>query len=362
LENNLNRKNMSLFPLDPKKLALLLEGDLEGKTLNPLLSIGRIEDANEGDITFISDDKFNQYLSTTKASCIIIRKETELSLPEGKCYIRVNNPYISFVKLLKLIDSKKPVKRGFIHPTAIIETDAHVSEDAYIGPNCIIGRRCNIGDRTIITAGVILYENVLIGSDCLIHGNVTCYQDTIIGNRCIIHAGAVLGSDGFSFIENNDGTYDKIPQLGNVLVGDDVEIGANTTIDRSIAGSTIIGNGVKLDNLIHIGHNCIIGENTAMAAQVGISGSTKVGKRNRLAGQVGLAGHMETTDDVIILAQSGVAFSVKKSGVYIGSPIHERNQGFRIYATLNKLPEMYLELGKLNSRIEKLENPEKAKK
>lgn len=203
--------------------------------------------------------------------------------------------------------------------------------------------------------GVVLGDNVRIGKNTTLNSNVSVYEDCQIGDNCIIHAGAVIGADGFGFQENEDGSYSKVPQLGNVLIMDDVEIGANSTIDRALLGSTIIGKGVKIDNLVQVAHNVFIDENTAIAAQVGISGSSKIGKRNKIAGQCGIAGHLNICDDVLLMAQSGVPNNITKSGAYFGTPIRERMKAFRIEAVVNNLPELKKELSQLTKRVDSLE-------
>ena len=227
-----------------------------------------------------------------------------------------------------------------------------IDETAYIGANCVIGNNCKIGKNTVLHSNISIYDNSKIGDNCTIHANVTIYEDTEIGNNCVIHSGVALGSDGFGFLENKDGSYTKIPQLGNVVLENDIEIGANTTIDRALVGSTIIRNGVKLDNQIQIAHNCEIGENSAMAAQVGVSGSVKVGKRNRFGGQSGISGHIEIADDVVLLAKSGVPKSIEKGGLYFGSPIREKMQAFRIEAVIHNLPDLAKDVKLIKKKLE----------
>lgn len=342
------------FKFTAKEVAELVAGELVGNPDTKIYGLNRIDEVKEGELTFYTDKKFEQYLKDIKASCIIVPNDFSEVVSEKICLIKVEKPYHSIVRLLKYLVSLMPKQNSFIHPTAVIDDSAIISKSAYIGPYCIVGENSKIGDNVILHSNVCLYNNVEIGEDSYIHSGVICCSDIKIGKRCIVHSGAVIGSDGFGYLENKDGSYEKIPQMGNVIIEDDVEIGANTTIDRAIIGSTIISKGVKIDNLCQIGHNVKIGENSAMAGQVGLAGSSTVGKRNRLGGQVGLAGHLKTADDVVVLAQSGVAKSIEKKGVYFGSPIKERLHAFKIEAALNNLPEIIRKLEQLNRKLEEL--------
>lgn len=334
-------------PISCKSLAEIVNGTIIGNPNILISRLNRIEFSKEGDLTFFSDKKYQKYLEETSASCILVPTDYEPRIFLNRTYILVDDPYSAFFSLLKKYDTYYQQYTSFIHPTAIIGKNSSISPTAYIGPYVVIGNNCVIADNVKILAHTILYDNVKIGKDSILHSNVVCYYNTIIGNSCIIHSGAVIGSDGFGFIQNSDGTLTKIPQLGNVIIGDNVEIGANTTIDRAVVGSTIIENGVKLDNLIQIAHNAIVGENSAMASQVGISGSTKIGKRNRFAGQVGVAGHIEIADDVTLEAKSGVAKSITESGFYFGIPARKKNEAFRIVLATQKLPELEKKFNKL---------------
>ncbi|MCX7908412.1 MAG: UDP-3-O-(3-hydroxymyristoyl)glucosamine N-acyltransferase [Ignavibacteria bacterium] len=335
-------------PKSCQEIAQVLNGRIVGSTSNLIFCLNRIEYAKEGDLTFFADKRYLKYLSQSSATCVLVPIGFNLLQPkQGQVFIEVENPYLSFFQLLIQNDTYYKQFSSFKHPSAIIEGNTKIADTAYIGANVVIGKNCEIGENTIILPNTTLYDNVKIGKNCLIHSNVVCYYNTVIGDNCIIHAGAVIGSDGFGFIENKDGTYTKIPQLGNVVIGNNVEIGANTTIDRAIVGSTIIEDGVKIDNLVQIAHNVQIGENTAMAAQVGISGSTKIGRRNRIAGQVGIAGHIEIADDVTLEAKSGVPKSITESGVYFGAPPKKKIEAFKILMATNELPELLQEFNKL---------------
>ncbi len=321
--------------LTPAEIASIVGGELVGPPTTSIKNLSKIENGKPGDLTFLYRDDYEHYLESCYASCVLIPKGF-IAIPKpNQSFIECENTYLSFIKILKLITaSHKSTRKGAIHRSAIIDPTAKVSKNSVIGARCYIGKNCVIADNVNLMPNVVLYEGV------------------IIGKNCIIHAGAVIGSDGFGFIENSDdGSYDKIPHLGNVNIGDNVEIGANVTIDRALIDSTIIENGVKIDNLVHVAHNCIVGENSAMAAQVGISGSSKVGKRNRIGGQVGLAGHLELTDDVIIAAQSGVAKSIHKKGMYFGSPAKEKMHAFKIEACLRRLPDVLADVEILKKNI-----------
>jgi UDP-3-O-[3-hydroxymyristoyl] glucosamine N-acyltransferase len=329
------------FSMTAGDIAVLLGCEVIGDQNALITGLNRIEDANEGEISFISSKEFEKYLPTTKASCLIATKAyKDYEIKHVKALIVSENPYIDFVKLLIHINSKITIPPSGIHPSAIIGESVNIAPTASIGPNCVVGTNSSIGENSVLLPGVILYYGVKIGNNTILNSNVVCYSDTQIGNNCIIHSGTVIGSDGFGFIENKDGSYVKIPQLGNVVIEDNVEIGANTTIDRSVVGTTLIEKGVKIDNLVQIAHNVKIGENTGIVSPVGIAGSIKSVKRNRIGGQVGFAGHLETTDDVTILARSAAHKSIEKPGTYFGTPLKERMEGFRQVFALERLPEL----------------------
>lgn len=334
-----------------REIAEIIDAKLVGADDDVVTGLNRLEFADNGDITFLSDSGFEKYLESTQATAIIISDKYDFTLYSDKNYLIVDNPYQKFVYFLRYIEANQQKNYGTIHPAASISESAKISPSASIGAFCSIGENVIIGDFVIVHPGAVLYDNVKIGERTTIHSNVVCYSDTIIGSGCVIHAGAVLGSDGFGFTESSQGEYTKIPQLGNVVLMDDVEIGANTTIDRSMVGSTIIERGVKIDNLVQVAHNVIVGEHTGIAAQAGIAGTVKVGKRNRFGGQVGLAGHMETADDVILLAQSGVPKSIQQKGVYFGSPAREVKKAFKIEAVIRNLPELYDDLNRLKKIV-----------
>jgi len=345
-----------MLNLTVKEIAEIIEGQIVGDASIYIRQLNRIEDAKVGDVTFLSRLEYEKHLSNSSVSCVIVPSDYNKQPIEKQAFIKVNNPYISFVSLLKHYESKRIEIKEFRDKSAHFAQSAKIGNNVQIYANSVISENCQIGDNTIIMPNVVLYNNVSIGSNTIINSNVVCYQDIVIGNNCIIHSGAIIGADGFGYLENKEsGEYEKIPQVGNVIIEDNVEIGANATIDRALLGSTILKCGVKIDNLVHIAHNCLIGENTGIAAQTGISGSSKIGKRNRFGGQVGLAGHLETADDVTLIAQSGVSKSVSKSGIYFGTPSKERLQAFKIEACLRQLPELFAEFDKMKKELEGVE-------
>jgi UDP-3-O-[3-hydroxymyristoyl] glucosamine N-acyltransferase len=341
-----------MFPIKAFKVAEIIEAELLGNPEGNIYALDRIEDLKTGELSFIADSKFEKYVVDKENVFLIVNKNFNAKLHESVTLFKVDNPHFALEKLLHFIDSKSETKSNFIHNTCVIEETAEIAKSAYIGPRCIIGKNCIIGENVILHSNVVLYDNVSIDNNTILHSGVICCNDTKIGRNCIFQPGAIIGSDGFGYHENKDGSYEKIPQLGNVIIEDNVEIGANTTVDRAIVGSTIIGKGVKIDNLCQIAHNVKIGENTAMAAHVGIAGSTSLGKRNRLGGQVGLAGHLETADDVVIYAQSGVAKSIERKGIYFGSPIKDRLLAFKIEAALGSLPELVKTVERMRKKLE----------
>ena len=334
------------------EIANIINGNLIGADNLQINNFGKIENGKEGEVSFLARKEYEKHFDTCYATCIIVPKGF-VNVPKlNQAFIESDNPYLAMVTLLKHIAALTPKNdKPKIHRSALISQTAKIPNNVSIGARCIIGENCILGNNVVLYPNVILYDNVIIGDQTEVHSNVVCYTDTIIGKRCVIHSGAVIGADGFGFIESPDGKYDKIPQIGNVVIGDDVEVGANTTIDCALLNSTIIENGVKIDNLVQIGHNCSIGENTAMAAQVGIAGSTKIGKRNRLGGQVGIAGHIELGDDIIITAKSGVSKTFLDKGIYHGAPAKERNQAFKIESCIRKLPDIVVDIEMLKKHI-----------
>lgn len=337
-----------------KEIADYLGREFVGSPNLEISNINRIEDADSSDLTFFASPKYAKYLETTNAGAIIVPQDFQNNYKIDKALILSDNPHSDFVKLILEIDKDNKLVYPSIHQNANIHESAIVGENVFIGAFANIGENVVIGDNSVIMPGASIYKNVNIGNNTTINSNATIYHDCVIGNNCIIHAGAVIGADGFGFEEQADGTQLKIPQIGNVKIGDWVEIGANTTIDRAIVGSTIIQNGVKIDNLVQIGHNALVKNDTLIVSQAGISGSTKIGARNKIGGQVGMVGHIELADDVAIGAQSGVAKSIRDKGVYFGSPAIEIVKSMKISAAMKDLPDLVREFNALKKKINTL--------
>ena len=335
-------------------IAGFLNGEIEGNPDIKVNTIAKIEEGHSGALSFLANPKYEHYIYETKSSVVLVNKSFVPTAKIDATLIRVENSYEAFASLLRLVDQARPRKKG-IHPTAIIEASAKVGSDVFIGPYAYIGENCVVGDGCSIYPQVYIGDNTKIGNNCTINPGVKIYHDCLLGEGCIIHAGTVIGSDGFGFAPQSDSEFMKIPQLGNVVLEDHVEIGANVTIDRATMGSTIIRKGVKLDNLIQIGHNVEIGENSVMAAQTGISGSTKVGKNCMFGGQVGLAGHLKIANGTKIGAQGGILGNIKEENTtIIGSPAIEVRQYFKSSVIFKKLPDMMLKIDSLEKEIESL--------
>ena len=335
-----------------KQIAELIGGRVEGDENAAVSTFAKIEEGKKGAISFLSNPKYTHFVYDTESSVVLVNDDLELGAGVKPTLIRVKNAYEAVAKLLQLYASMQPKKTG-IDPLAFVSSKAQVGKDVYIGAFACIGDGAVIGDGTQVYPHAVIGDGVKIGEECLIYPNVTIYQGCRLGNRVTIHAGSVIGADGFGFAPNVEG-YEKIPQIGIVIIEDDVEIGANTCIDRSTMGQTVIHKGVKLDNLIQVAHNCEIGENTVMSAQVGIAGSTKVGAWCMFGGQVGLAGHITVGDHVNLGAQSGVPSSLKANQTLIGTPPMEPTPFFKSQAIFRRLPDMYKELSVLRKEIEEL--------
>ena len=318
-----------------KQIADMINGRVEGNPDATINTFAKIEEGKKGAISFLSNPKYTSYIYETESSVVLINEDVELTQPVTCTLIRVKNAYESVAKLLQLYASMMPKKTG-IDPLAFVSKSAQIGENVYIAPFAYIGENVQIGDGTCIFPHVTIYDGCKIGK------NVT------------IHAGSVIGADGFGFAPNQEG-YDKIPQIGIVVIEDNVEIGANTCVDRSTMGQTIIHKGVKLDNLIQVAHNCEIGENTVMSAQVGLAGSTKIGSWCMVGGQAGFSGHIHVADKTFIGAQSGVISNTKGNGEQlIGSPAIDPKLFFKAAAVTKRLPDMYKELAALRKEIEEL--------
>lgn len=337
-----------------KQIADFIHGTVVGDENAKISSFAKIEEAKQGEITFLANPKYTHYLSTTKATIVLVDEAIELNEATAATLIRVKNARDCVAQLLQLYDSMRQRKQG-VSPLAFISKSATIGKNAYIAPFAYIGDNVVIGDNCQIYPNVTIYDGTTVGDNCLFYPNVSIYHDCKIGNNVTIHSGAVIGADGFGFAPNPEkDRYDKIPQIGIVTIEDDVEIGANTCIDRSTMGSTYVRKGVKLDNLVQIAHNDDIGRNTVMSAQVGIAGSTKVGQWCMFGGQVGVSGHIEVGDRVLLGAQSGAPGKLKANQTLIGTPPIEPRNYFKSQAIFRRLPEMYKELDELKKEIEKL--------
>ncbi len=344
------------------EIAEWLGGEVVGNNIESAPDIERvskIEEAHTGSLTFLANLKYEKHLGTTQATAVLVSRKLDLKKNEGRAsliFIRVDDPYVAFLQVLKRITPTVEVFTFGIHSTAIVPSNAIMGKNVSIGPNAVIGEQAVIGDNTKIGACCVIGNHAHVGSECILYPNVVIYHQCKIGNRVILHAGAVIGSDGFGFAPKADGTYEKIPQLGIVVIDDDVEIGANTTVDRATLGDTHIHCGVKIDNLVQIAHNVVVGEHTVIAAQTGISGSTKIGAHCMLAGQVGIAGHIQIADRTVIMAQSGIAQSIEESGKsYFGSPADEARKAQRAYIAMKMLPDMVREFTALQKKVGEIE-------
>ena len=318
-----------------KQIADMIGGRVEGDEQAKINTFAKIEEGKKGAISFLSNPKYTPYIYETQSSVVLVNEDVELTQSVNCTLIRVKNAYESVAKLLQLYASMMPKKTG-IDPLAFVSKSAQIGENVYIAPFAYIG------------------DNVTIGDGSRIYPHVTIYDGCKIGKNVTIHAGSVIGADGFGFAPNQEG-YDKIPQIGIVVIEDDVEIGANTCVDRSTMGQTVIHKGVKLDNLIQVAHNCEIGENTVMSAQVGMAGSTKIGAWCMVGGQAGFSGHIKIADKTFIGAQSGVISNTKGNGEQlIGAPAIDPKIFFKAQAVMKRLPDMYKELGMLRKEIEEL--------
>jgi UDP-3-O-[3-hydroxymyristoyl] glucosamine N-acyltransferase len=335
-------------------LAGFLKGEVEGDPGIVVNTVAKIEEGHPGALSFLANPKYEHYIYSTKSSIVLVNRSFVPSSKVEATLIKVDNAYDAFASLMRLVDQARPRKKG-IHSTAIIEPTAKIGTDAYIGAYAYIGENCIVGDNCSVYPHVYFGDNSRMGNNCTLNPGVKIYHDCELGEGVIIHAGTVIGSDGFGFAPQSENEFMKIPQLGNVVIEDHVEIGANVTIDRATMGSTIIHRGVKLDNLIQIAHNVEVGENTVMAAQTGISGSTKVGKNCMFGGQVGISGHIKIADGTKIGAQSGIPGDVKKeNSILLGYPAFDHRDFLRCAVIFKKLPELKMKIETLEKGLESL--------
>lgn len=335
-----------------KQIAEFIQGEIIGDENANVHTFAKIEEGIPGAISFLSNPKYTPYIYTTQSSIVLVNRDF---VPEEKVnatLIKVDNAYESLAKLLQLYEMSKPKRTG-IDSLAFIAPTAKIGKDVYIAPFACIGDNAEIGDNTVIHPHVTVGGGAKVGNNCILYSGATIYHDCRVGNNCILHSGCVIGADGFGFAPTPNG-FDKIPQIGIAILEDNVEIGANTCVDRATMGATIIRKGVKLDNLIQIAHNVEVGENTVMASQVGIAGSTKVGQWCMFGGQVGLAGHIKVGDKVNIGAQSGIPSDVKSGSTIMGTPAFEAKSYFKSATVFKKLPDIYTTLNNLRKEIDEL--------
>jgi len=341
-----------------EQIAGVLGGEVVGNSQAEVYKLSKIEEGSEGCISFLANPKYLSYIYSTQSTITIVNKAFTPERELKTTLIKVEDPYLSFTKLLEFYDqAKKGNKIGIEHPSFISDS-AKYGANLYLGSFSYISENVVLGENVKIYPNCFLGENVEIGNNVTIFAGAKIHSDTIIGNNCAIYSGAVIGADGFGFAPNEDGTYTKIPQIGNVIIEDNVDIGASTTIDKATMGSTIIRKGVKLDNQIQIGHNVEIGENTVIAAQTGVAGSTKIGNNGMIGGQVGIAGHLTIGNNVRIQAQSGVGRNVKDNEILQGSPTFGYNDFSKSYVHFKNLPKIVNELEELKKQIVNQKNGE----
>jgi UDP-3-O-[3-hydroxymyristoyl] glucosamine N-acyltransferase len=322
-----------------------INGTVVGDRDIDIFNISKIEEGSKGSLTFLANPKYTEFIYTTKASAAIVSSDFEPTEKIELTLIKVKDPYSSFTTILELFNKDLSKRKGISQLTDI-DKSSKISDSSFIGSFSTVGENSVIGEKCIIENQVFIGNNVEIGNGCLIYPGVKILDDTIIGQNCIIHSSTTIGSDGFGFAPNDDGSYKKIPQTGNVVIGDNVEIGSNSTIDRATLGSTIISNGVKLDNQIQVAHNVEIGENTAIAAQSGVAGSTKIGKNCMIGGQVGIIGHIKIGDNVKIQAQAGVTSNIESNSRVTGTPAISYMNYNKSYVHFKNLPEIVKKIDK----------------
>lgn len=337
------------------QIAMLIGGTIEGDASVSVASFAKIEEARQGQLSFLANPKYEDYLYTSQASVIIVNSNLELKQPVSATLIKVENAYSAFATLLHKYQEIQTQQLSGIQEPAFISTTAKLGQNVYVAAFAYISNGVVLGDNVKIYPNVFLGNNVKVGNNVVLHSGVKIYHDCVIGNNVTIHAGTVIGGDGFGFAPQPDGTYKKVPQIGNVVIEDYVEIGANATIDRATLGSTLVKAGSKLDNLIQIAHNVEVGNNTVIAAQAGISGSTKIGNNVMIGGQAGIVGHISIADGAKINAQSGVSKTIKQpNSTVTGSPAFEYGSALRSQAVSRNLPELEKRVAELEKLIAQL--------
>jgi len=325
------------------QIAEILEGEVVGNPEAEVFQLSKIEEGAEGSLTFLANPKYQNYIYTTKATVAIVNRTFEPEQPISTTLIKVDDAYKAFSKLLEYYNQVKLMKSGIEQPSFVSDSVTY-GEGLYLGAFCYVGKNVKIGNNVKIYPNSFIGDNVTIGDNCVLFAGVRVYSETVMGNHCTIHSGVIIGSDGFGYAPDEKGVFSKVPQIGNVILEDYVEVGACTTIDRATLGSTVIRKGVKLDNQIQVAHNVEIGENTVIAAQTGIAGSTKIGKGCMIGGQVGIAGHLTLGDGVKIQAQSGIGKNIKDGEVIQGSPAFNYGDFAKSYVHFKNLPKIINDL------------------
>ncbi|NLX73477.1 MAG: UDP-3-O-(3-hydroxymyristoyl)glucosamine N-acyltransferase [Bacteroidales bacterium] len=334
-----------------EQIAALISGEIEGDAQAIVREVAKIEEGKPESLTFLANPKYEHFIYTTQSSVVIVNKSFNPAKPLSATLIRVDDAYNALAKLLQIYEAMLPQKSGIEQPS-FIDKSAKLGDEVYIGAFAYIGEKVKIGNNVRIYPQVYIGDGVSIADNSIIYAGAKIYKGCKIGANCIVHSGAIIGSDGFGFAPTEDGGFEKIPQIGIVVLEDNVEVGSNTTIDRATMGATIIGKGTKLDNLIQIAHNVEIGTNSVLAAQTGIAGSTKIGNRVMFGGQVGVAGHLKIADGVKLAAQTGVGKSITKEGsVQMGAPSFEAMQYNKAYVVFRKLPELKAKIDELEKQL-----------
>lgn len=335
-----------------KQIASYIDGEIIGNEEAEVYTFAKIEEGTPGALSFLANPKYTEYIYSTKSSIVLVNKDFEPKQDVSATLIKVENAYGSLAKLMTLYEASKPKKQG-ISSMASIATSAKIGENCYIAPFVVIGENCEIGDNCMLYDGVSVGDGAKIGNDCILYAHVTVYHDCRIGSNCILHSGSVIGADGFGFAPTSNG-YEKIPQTGIVVIEDNVEIGANTCVDRATMGATVVHSGVKLDNLIQIAHNDEVGSHTVMAAGAAIAGSTKIGEWCIFGGQAGVSGHSTIGDRATIGPQCGTIGNVKAGETLLGAPAIDAKEYMRISAYMRRLPAMDKKIKELTKELEQL--------
>lgn len=337
------------------QIAMMINGKIEGENTVTVSSFGKIEEAKSGQLAFLANPKYEEYLYTTQASIIIINESLQLKKEVGGTLIRVPDAYSAFAALLDAYQQLQTQQLSGIQTPSHIEQSAQLGENVFVGAFSYIGKNSSIGNNVKIFPQVFIGDNVKIDDNTILHPGVKIYHNCILGKNVVVHAGTVIGSDGFGFAPQKDGNYKKVPQIGNVIIEDNVEIGSNTSIDRATIGSTIIRSGTKLDNLLQVAHNVEIGSNTVIAAQTGISGSTKIGNNVMIGGQVGINGHIQIADGTKVTGKSGVTKSIKVAGTAVdGLPAFDYKTSLKTQAAVRNLPDLEKRIKELERKINDL--------